>query len=111
VPEGGREIVEELPREDVVLTVCLSEAKRLCIGGSTARPSGGGALSSPAPREMMFGCRRMKLDGLGSPVGRGSAPTALDQGSEVAWAADDGSQGLRRRSGKGLRSGRENAVD
>jgi hypothetical protein len=40
-------------------------------------------------------------------VGCGSALTALDQGSEVASAADDGGQGLRRRSGEGLRTGRE----
>jgi hypothetical protein len=66
VPEGGGEVVEELPRDDVVLTVCLAGAKRLCIGRSTARPSGGGALSSPALREIMFGHGRMKLDGLGS---------------------------------------------
>jgi hypothetical protein len=44
-------------------------------------------------------------------VGRGGALTALDRGSEAAWAADDGGQGLRRRSGEGLRSGRENVVD
>jgi hypothetical protein len=69
VPEGGGEVVEELPRDDVLLTVCLVGAKRLCIGGSTARPSGGGALSSPALREMMFGRGRMKLVGLGSTSG------------------------------------------
>jgi hypothetical protein len=44
-------------------------------------------------------------------VGRDGALTALDRGSEAAWAADVGGQGLRRRSGEGLRSGRENAVD
>jgi hypothetical protein len=44
-------------------------------------------------------------------VGRGGALTALDRGSEAAWAADEGGQGLRRRSGEGLRSGRENAMD
>jgi hypothetical protein len=43
VPEGGGEIVEELPRDDVVLTVCLAGAKRWWIDGMTARPSGGGA--------------------------------------------------------------------
>jgi hypothetical protein len=69
MPEGGGEVVEELRRDDVVLTVCLARAKKLCMGGLTARPSGGGALSSPALREMMFGCRRMKLDGLGSTSG------------------------------------------
>jgi hypothetical protein len=69
VLEGGGEVVEELQRDDVVLTLCLAGAKRLCIGGSTARLSGGGALSSPALRETMFGCGRMKLDGLGSTSG------------------------------------------
>jgi hypothetical protein len=44
-------------------------------------------------------------------VGCGGALTALDRGLEVAWAADDGGQGLRWRSGEGLRSGRENVVD
>jgi hypothetical protein len=63
VPEGGGKVVEELPCDDVVLTVCLAGAKRLCIGGSTARPSGGGALSSLALWKMMLGCRKAKLDG------------------------------------------------
>jgi hypothetical protein len=44
-------------------------------------------------------------------VGRGGALTALHRGLEAAWVADDGGQGLRRRSGEGLRSRRENAVD
>jgi hypothetical protein len=66
VLEGGGEVVEELPRGDVVLTVCLAGAKRLCIGGLTVRPSGGGVLSSLVLWEMTFGCGRMKLDGLGS---------------------------------------------
>jgi hypothetical protein len=39
-------------------------------------------------------------------VGDGGALTALE-GSEAAWAADDGGQGLRRRSSEGLRAGRE----
>jgi hypothetical protein len=69
MPEGCEEVIEELPCDDVVLTVCLAGAKKLCMGRSTARPSGGGALSSPALREMMPGCRRMKLDGLGSTNG------------------------------------------
>jgi hypothetical protein len=48
VPEGGGEVVGELPRDDVVLMVCLAGAKRRWINGTTARPSGGGNLSSPA---------------------------------------------------------------
>jgi hypothetical protein len=63
VPEGGGEVVEELPRDDVVLTVCLAGAKRLCISWSTVRPSGGGALSSPALWKMLLECRKAKLDG------------------------------------------------
>jgi hypothetical protein len=80
MPEGGGEVVRELPRDDVVLTVCLAGAKRLCIGGSTARPSGGRALSSPALRETMFGCGRTKLDGLGATRG------ARKGGAEAAGA-------------------------
>jgi hypothetical protein len=40
-------------------------------------------------------------------VDRGGALTTLDRGSEAAWAADDGGQGVRRRSSEGLRAGRE----
>jgi hypothetical protein len=43
VPEGSEEAARKLPRVDVVLLVPLAGVKRLCIGGSTARPSGGGA--------------------------------------------------------------------
>jgi hypothetical protein len=64
----------------MVLTVCLAGAKRLCIGGSTARPSGGRALSSPALREMMFGCGRMKLDGLGSTSGSRRCSNSIRSG-------------------------------
>jgi hypothetical protein len=46
--EGGEEVVRELPRDDVVLTVCLAGAKRRWIDGTTVRPSGGGSSSSPA---------------------------------------------------------------
>jgi hypothetical protein len=46
--EGVGEVVRELPRDDVVLTVCLVGAKRRWINGTTARPSGGGSSSSPA---------------------------------------------------------------
>jgi hypothetical protein len=63
VSEGGGEVVEELPRDDVVLTVCLAGVKRLCIGRSMARPSGGGVLSSPALWKMLLRCRKAKLDG------------------------------------------------
>jgi hypothetical protein len=46
--EGGAEVVTELPHDDVVLMVCLAEAKRRWIDGTTARPSGGGSSSAPA---------------------------------------------------------------
>jgi hypothetical protein len=69
VSEGSEEAARKLLRVDVVLLVPLTGVKRLCIGGSTVRRSGGGALSSPALRETMFGRRRMKLVGLGSTSG------------------------------------------
>jgi hypothetical protein len=43
-------------------------------------------------------------------MGRGRALTALNWGSKAAWAVDDGGQGLRRRSGEGLRARREKCV-
>jgi hypothetical protein len=46
--EGGREVARKLPRGDVVLVVCLAEAKRQWVVGMTARPSGGGSSSAPA---------------------------------------------------------------
>jgi hypothetical protein len=69
VSEGNKEAARKLLRADVVLLVPLTGVKRLCISGSTARPSGGGALSSPALQETMFGRGRMKLVGLGSTSG------------------------------------------
>jgi hypothetical protein len=69
VLEGSEEAATKLLRVDVVLLVPLTGVKRLCIGESTARPSGGRALSSPALRETMFGRGRMKLVGMGSTSG------------------------------------------
>jgi hypothetical protein len=43
-------------------------------------------------------------------VGDGDAVCALDRGGETAWAADDGGQRLRRRSGEVRWSGKEMAV-
>jgi hypothetical protein len=43
VPEGGGEVTRKLPRDDVVLMVCLVGAERRRSVGTTARPSGGGA--------------------------------------------------------------------
>jgi hypothetical protein len=47
VSEGSKEAARKLLQVDVVLLVPLTGVKRLRIGGSTARLSGGGALSSP----------------------------------------------------------------
>jgi hypothetical protein len=63
VSEGSEEAARKLLRVDVVLLVPLAGVKRLCIGGSTARQSGGGALSSPALWKMLLGCIKAKLDG------------------------------------------------
>jgi hypothetical protein len=43
VSEGSKEATRKLLRVDVVLLVPLAGLKKLCIGRSTARPSGGGA--------------------------------------------------------------------
>jgi hypothetical protein len=48
VLEGGGEVVRELLRNDVVLMVGLARVTGRWIDGMTARPSGGGSLSSPA---------------------------------------------------------------
>jgi hypothetical protein len=50
MPEGGGEVIEELLQVGVVLLVPLVGVKRPFTGGSTARPSGGRALSSSALR-------------------------------------------------------------
>jgi hypothetical protein len=44
-------------------------------------------------------------------VGHGGALGALDRGWEAAWAAVDGEQKLRRRSGEARWSGKEMAVE
>jgi hypothetical protein len=46
--ESAGEVARKLPRDDVVLMVCLAGARRQWIAGTTARPSGGGSSSSPA---------------------------------------------------------------
>jgi hypothetical protein len=43
VPEDGGEVARKLPRDDVVLVVCLAGAERRWSGGTMVRPSGGGA--------------------------------------------------------------------
>jgi hypothetical protein len=42
-------VARQLLRDDVVLVVCLAGARRQWIAGTTARPSGSGSSSSPAP--------------------------------------------------------------
>jgi hypothetical protein len=42
VLEGSKEAARKLLRVDVLLLVPLAGVKKLCIGRSTARPSGGG---------------------------------------------------------------------
>jgi hypothetical protein len=46
--EGGGEVARQLPRDDVVLVVCLAGARGQSIAGTTARPSGRGSSGSPA---------------------------------------------------------------
>jgi hypothetical protein len=53
VPEGGGEVAKTLPRDDVVLAVCLAGAERGWSVGMMARPSGGGAR---AHRHGSLGC-------------------------------------------------------
>jgi hypothetical protein len=53
VLEDGGEVVRKLPRDDVVLVVCLAGAERRRSGGTMARPSGGGAR---AHRRCSLGC-------------------------------------------------------
>jgi hypothetical protein len=48
VSEGGGKVARELPRDDVVLMVCLVGAKRWWIDGMTVRLSGSASSSSPA---------------------------------------------------------------
>jgi hypothetical protein len=43
VQESSGEVARKLPRDDVVLVVCLAGAERRRSVGTTARPSGGGA--------------------------------------------------------------------
>jgi hypothetical protein len=40
--ESGGEVARQLPRDDVVLMVCLAGVERRRSGGTMARPSGGG---------------------------------------------------------------------
>jgi hypothetical protein len=57
-----------------------------------------------------FRCTRVKLGRLGSTSGSRGALGALDRGWEAAWAAVDGEQKLRRRSGEARWSGMKRAV-
>jgi hypothetical protein len=57
----------------------------------------------------MLGCGKAKLDGSVSCRDHGGALGALDRGWEATWAADDGGQRLRRRSGEVWCSGEKMA--
>jgi hypothetical protein len=46
--DSGGEVARQLLRDDVMLVVCLTGARRQWITGTMARPSGGGSSSSPA---------------------------------------------------------------
>jgi hypothetical protein len=46
--ESGGEVARKLPRDDMVLMVCLAGARRQWITRTTARLNGGGSSSSPA---------------------------------------------------------------
>jgi hypothetical protein len=77
--ESGGEVARQLPRDDVVLMVCLSGAERRRSGGTTARPSGGGSSSSPAQWSRRSSARERNWAGLSASVGCGGAARALDQ--------------------------------
>jgi hypothetical protein len=53
VLEDGREVARKLPRDDVVLVVCLVGTERRRSSRTTARPSGSGAR---AHRRCGLGC-------------------------------------------------------
>jgi hypothetical protein len=53
VPEDSGEVARKLPRDDVLLVVCLAGAERRRSGETTARPSGSGAR---AHRRCGLGC-------------------------------------------------------
>jgi hypothetical protein len=50
-------MARQLPRDDVVLMVCLSGAERRRSGGTTERPSGDGSSSSLAKWSGRSGAR------------------------------------------------------
>jgi hypothetical protein len=65
VLEGGGEVARKLPRDDVVLVVCLAGAEKQRNIGTTARPSGGGARAH-----------------------RRGGPAALAWESEIGWVCE-----------------------
>jgi hypothetical protein len=77
VLESGREVVEKLLRDDVVLMGCSAGARRWWISGSTAKPSDGGARSSSALRSDCSGAPERDWMGLEAPAGDGDAVCAL----------------------------------
>jgi hypothetical protein len=83
----------------VVLPVFLAGVKRFWIGGSTVRPSGGGARSSLVLRSGYSGAP--ERDGMGwrAPAGDGDAACALDRGWGAVVVAVDGGQERWRNKG------------
>jgi hypothetical protein len=100
VLEGGGGVARELLRVGVVLLVPLAGVKRLCNGGATARPSGGGTGAPWRCGGWCYDAGKQNWTGGGVPVGHGGALVAMDRSSETMWAADDGGQWWRRRSGE-----------
>jgi hypothetical protein len=90
VLEGGEEVARELLWVNVVLPVLLAGVKRFWIGGSTARPSDGGAKISSALRSGCSDARGRVWMGWGAPAGDGDAVCALDRRwGAVVVAVDD----------------------
>jgi hypothetical protein len=109
--ESGGEVARKLLRDDVVLVVCLAEAKRQWIAGTTARPSGGESSSSPAPWSGQSNAGEQNWVGLRASVGRDGAARALDRGWEAAAVAVDGEQELRWGSSEVGSSGERKVVE
>jgi hypothetical protein len=109
--ESGGEVARKLVHDDVVLVVCLAEAKRQWIAGTTARPSGGGSSSSPALWSARSNAGERNWAGLRASVGHGGAARALHRGWEAVAAAVDGEQELRQGSSELGSSGERKVVE
>jgi hypothetical protein len=63
VQESGEEVARKLPRNDVVLVVCLAGAERRWSVRTTVRPTLRRSSSSPALWSGLLECGKVKLDG------------------------------------------------